>query len=165
MLRNSFEFLLSNPFSMIASSCFSSLKNGLLFFSGTSLFALPGEPLLTTSFIVLAGVPLLTVSILVDLLPCCCFKSLKKTLNTTNRYFDSIFGLANKINHFVYGGIYLKCILIEFVTPNLSQIYFSLKLNFEIWFWSQNHHFNLCSFVVNSQRLYCIPKTSVKFLF
>ena len=67
----------------------------------------------------------------------------------------------------VHLGIFnLKCLLIAFVIPNLRQINFciqiSLKPMFKTGFWIQNHLWNLCSRIVNSQRLFCSQKADVE---
>ena len=57
-------------------------------------------------------------------------------------------------------------LLIEFIIPNLSQIYFcipkSLKQFVQTGFWVQNHLSNQCSWVVNSQRLFCSQIVCIK---
>ena len=56
--------------------------------------------------------------------------------------------------------------IIEFIIPNLSQIYIGileiLKQKFQTSFWVQNHFWNLCSRSVNSQRLFFSQKAGVK---
>ena len=55
---------------------------------------------------------------------------------------------------------YLKGLLIEFVTPNLSQIYFSKSEISE----KKKHFLNSCFCVVNSQRLFCSKNTEFNFV-
>ena len=74
--------------------------------------------------------------------------------------------LKVKNSFFVEGIFNLKCLLIDSVIPNLSQIYFGIpeifKTNVTNRFWVQNHLFILCSRVVNSQRLFYSQKVGLK---
>ena len=68
--------------------------------------------------------------------------------------FDA--GLVWRIQLIVIWGS--KCLLIEFVMQNLSQIYFCVQVIFKIIFLVQN----LCSCVVNSQRLFSRQNAGMK---
>ena len=78
----------------------------------------------------------------------------------SNIYFWLRFGLASAINRVVcVGNFYLNCLLIEFIIPNLSHIFFVYKKYLKrtyktVFFLVQNHRLNLFSRVVNSQRLF-----------
>ena len=62
----------------------------------------------------------------------------------------------------VYGIFNLWCLLIDFIIPNLSRIYFvyqkSLKRTFKTSFWVQIHLLNLCSSAVNPKGYYVVKK-------
>ena len=65
----------------------------------------------------------------------------------------------------VKGIFYLKCLLIAFVLPNLSNFCIfvyqkSFKRTFQIGFWVRNHLLNLCSRIGNAKRLFCSKKLS-----
>ena len=88
-----------------------------------------------------------------------------------SRYFEIYFLLKFGLNYLrlkicvvlcVQGIFNLKCLLIVFVILNLSQIYFCISQIYKNQFWVQNNHFNLCSYAVNSQRLFCSQKAGVK---
>ena len=89
--------------------------------------------------------------------------SYHRSISSDSNNFDY---LRLKIRVVCEGNFILKCLLIEFVIPNLSQNYFCLpkllKRMSNTGFWIQCHLLNLCSRVVNSQRLLCSKKAGVK---
>ena len=93
--------------------------------------------------------------------------SSEKKYEKINIYFKLTFGLVNPFNNYVQGVFNLKYLLIEFIIPNLRQIYFeyqkSLKRTFKTVFCVLNYLSILCSRVVNSLRLFCSQKAGVKF--
>ena len=80
-------------------------------------------------------------------------------------YFWTRFGLANAINGYLRIKI---CVVISSYQIWVRYIFFyqkSLKQTLKTCFCIQNHLLNLCTCIVNSQRLFCYQKADFKYLY